>query len=135
MRFKIAARLTHHVRHRHKYMDVPVPGGRAFVFTRTGAPTGQTVRTLRELVDAIAKLPPEVLDGHLRRGDFSQWILDVFADRELSHVIAQVEAAHATARITDAAVKIVRRVAARYELATPVAGPANGPARPAGARP
>lgn len=122
VRFKIAARLTHHVRHRHKYMDVPVPGGRAFVFTRGGAPTGQAVRTLRELVDALPRLPADVLDGHLRRGDFSRWVLEVFADRELATEIARVEASHAESRVPDPAARIARRVAARYELGAPLAG-------------
>ena len=133
LRFKIAPRLTHHVRHRHKYMDVPVPGGRAFVFTRGSVPTGESVRTLRELVEAVARVPADVLDGHLRRGDFSRWILEVFADRELAHEIARVEAGHAAARITDPAVRIARRVAGRYELGAAAAAPAAG-ARLAGAK-
>lgn len=124
VRFRIASRLTHHVRHRHKYLDVPVPGGRAFVFTSGGAPTGQAVGTLRELVDALARLPGDVLDGHLRRRDISRWILEVFADRELAHEVSQIEAAHAAGRITDSAQRIARRVAARYELASPSSGPA-----------
>lgn len=124
LRFKIGPRLTHHVRHRHKYMDVPVPGGRAFAFTRRNAPTGETARTLRELVEAVARVPAEVLDGHLRRGDFSRWILEVFADHELAHEIARVEAGHAAARISDPAARIARRVAARYELGAASGGPA-----------
>ena len=83
------------------------------MFTRGSAPTGETVRTLREFVEAVAHLPADVLDGHLRRGDFSRWILEVFADRELAHEIARVESAHAADRITDPAARIARRVAGR----------------------
>ena len=37
-RFQLAPRLTAHVRHRTKYLDMPVPTSQAFVFTTDGRP-------------------------------------------------------------------------------------------------
>jgi len=82
----------------------------------------------------MGKLPTDVIDGHLRRRDFSRWVLEVFADRELAGEIARVEAAHAKGHITDPAAKIARRVAARYEIPVVAAGSDDGAARLSGAR-
>ena len=38
-RFQVAPRLTSHVRHRAKYLDMPVPDAQAFVFTSDGRPS------------------------------------------------------------------------------------------------
>jgi hypothetical protein len=46
--------VTAHVRHREKYVDVGVPPGREFVFTRDGRPTEHRVRTLRELLEVLS---------------------------------------------------------------------------------
>jgi hypothetical protein len=68
MPFKLLPRLTPHVRHRVKYFDVSVGEGQGFVFTSNGTPVAPPVRTLKEFVSALASLPPEVLDGHAKRG-------------------------------------------------------------------
>lgn len=39
-RIALAPRLTPHVRHLAKYVDLPVPAGRAFVFWLDGTPDG-----------------------------------------------------------------------------------------------
>ena len=39
-RIRLSPRLTPHVRHLSKYIDIPVPESRAFVFWRDGSPTG-----------------------------------------------------------------------------------------------
>ena len=83
--FTIGRRLTPHVRHREKYVDVPVTEQRAFVFRRPAWPDPRA-RTLREFVAALeGAAGSRPFDGYLRRGDFSRWIGDVFGDHALAH--------------------------------------------------
>lgn len=90
-RFRVAPRLTVHVRHRQKYADVPVCLEQEFVFTREGRPTGKRARTVRDLLSALPALPDDVVQGHLARGDFRRWIEDVFGDHELGGAILRFE--------------------------------------------
>lgn len=90
-RFRVAPRLTAHVRHRAKYADVPVGREQEFVFTQDGRPTGRRARTVRDLLSALPALPDDVVQGHLGRGDFRRWIEDVFGDSELGAAIRDVE--------------------------------------------
>jgi hypothetical protein len=79
-RFKVAKRVTSHVRHRTKYLEVPMRKKHGFVFTCNGRPIGDPVRTLKEFVTTLERVPLASLEGHARRGDFSRWIADVFGD-------------------------------------------------------
>jgi hydroxymethylpyrimidine pyrophosphatase-like HAD family hydrolase len=90
-RFRVAPRLTAHVRHRQKYADVPVCLEDEFVFTQEGRPTGRRARTVRDLLSALSTLPADVVQGHLARGDFRRWIEDVFGDQELGGAILSLE--------------------------------------------
>jgi hypothetical protein len=114
-RFRLAARLTSHIRHRQKYLDVPVPAHLAFYFPGIGGPVGRHVRTLTEFIDLLVQAPREALDGHLRRHDFSRWIGDVYGDHTLALEIHLLEDAYAQGRrhdINDALAQIIRD---RYE--------------------
>ncbi|MCC6195386.1 MAG: HAD hydrolase family protein [Burkholderiales bacterium] len=91
MRFRIAPRMTVHVRHRQKYCDVPVRPGSEFVFTRRGVPTGQRAHTLASLASFLPDLPDEVLRGHLARGDFHRWAERVFGDFDLGDAFRRAE--------------------------------------------
>ncbi len=90
-RIRLAPRLTPHVRHLAKYVDLPVSEGHAFVFWRDGAPSGEQARTLREFVSILEQSNLKALDGHLRRSDFSRWIAGVFGDYPLAKTIRQIE--------------------------------------------
>jgi hypothetical protein len=79
-RFVIGERLTPHVRHRQKYVDVPVPDNHAFTFDSDHRKTVVRAHTLREFASAIEDLDEREACGYLRRGDFSRWIGDVFGD-------------------------------------------------------
>lgn len=90
-RFRTASRLTPHVRHRHKYTDIPVAAKNAFVFTHDGAPTGAAPRTLGEFSVVLGNCPSDVVEGHRRRHDFSRWIATIFRDLTLASRIFALE--------------------------------------------
>jgi hydroxymethylpyrimidine pyrophosphatase-like HAD family hydrolase len=96
IRFTSSPRGTYHVRHRKKYIDVGVPPGREFVFTRNGRQTEHRIRTLGELLAVLPAVPDDVLASHLVRGDFHRWIEDVVGDRELGKRLRDIERADRT---------------------------------------
>jgi hydroxymethylpyrimidine pyrophosphatase-like HAD family hydrolase len=116
-RFQLAPRLTAHVRHRTKYLDMPVLESQAFVFTGDGRP-GARARTLKECTGLLAGLPTDRLTGHLRRHDFSRWIEDVFRDRSLAAHLRKVEASVETDDPRDVADAVAQAIRARYEIGT-----------------
>ena len=125
--FNIGRRLTPHVRHRQKYVDVPVTDQKAFVFSRPGPAT--RVRTLREFVTTLEPLSSTALQGYLRRGDFSRWIADVFGDRALAADIREQEQRYTSGTDMDTIPEIVNAIRGRYDLTSDdeeaYAGPAG----------
>ena len=115
-RFRMAPRLTPHVRHRHKYTDVPVPAGQAFVFTRRGVPTGQSARTLTEFAAIAASSPRGDVEGHLQRHDVSRWIEDVFRDRLLAAEVFALEERQCRAAAADVNASLAKLIRERYLL-------------------
>jgi hydroxymethylpyrimidine pyrophosphatase-like HAD family hydrolase len=118
-RFRAASRLTPHVRHRHKYTDVPVAASAAFVFTRQGAPVGPSARTLSEFSALLGTVPADVLVAHVRRHDFSVWIANVYRDRALAAQVRALEKEHKTAAAPGPgiATALVKLISDRYFLA------------------
>jgi hypothetical protein len=114
--FTLGQRLTPHVRHREKYVDVPVTDSRGFVFSSDGLPPFRRVRTLRAFVDLIEQAPPQSLDGYLRRRDFSQWIRDVFGDHALADELRRHEAFYQAGIDIDPVTEIAAAIRARYDL-------------------
>jgi hypothetical protein len=110
VRFALEPRATTHVRHREKYVDIGVPPGREFVFTREGRPTERRVRTLRELLEALPAVPPDVFGGHFVRGDFHRWIEDVIGEHALGEAIRSIEGGNGR----NACETIVRAIRDRY---------------------
>ncbi len=113
--FNVAARLTPHVRHREKYVDVPVTDHKAFVFG-AGA-TGTRARTLRQFVAALEGTPARAAAGFLRRGDFSRWIGDVFGDHALAGQLLRLEEQFCEGSRPDAIDGILVAIRERYDLA------------------
>ena len=113
-RFQLSPRLTAHVRHCAKYLDMPVLESQAFVFTADGRQTARA-RTLKELTGLLATLPPDRIVGHLRRHDFSRWIEGVFRDGPLASHLADVEARVDTDETRDVTDAIAQAIRARYE--------------------
>ena len=91
--FTMAPRMTPHVRHREKYVDVPVsePGRSC---SGEWQPSAHRARTLRQFVLELESTSPGVFDLYVRRGDFSRWIGDVFGDRSLAVELDKLEAQH-----------------------------------------
>jgi hypothetical protein len=118
-RIRLAPRLTPHVRHLTKYVEIPVPDRRAFVFSRDGRPTGARARTLREFVSAVEGALPAALDGHLWRRDFSRWIAEVFGDYPLSKGVRRLEDEYCARRAADVSASLGHAVRSRYELIDP----------------
>jgi hypothetical protein len=114
--FTIGERLTPHVRHRQKYVDVPVGDAQAFVFHRNGQPQALSAHTLREFVMVLDELDVGHADGYLRRGDFSRWIAEVFGDRALSRELQEYEREYAQSPSGDAVAQIAAAIKSRYEL-------------------
>jgi hydroxymethylpyrimidine pyrophosphatase-like HAD family hydrolase len=114
--FTIAPRLTPHVRHREKYVDVPVSSHRAFVFNANGQP-GHRIRTLRQFVSALEHTPPILLAGYIVRGDFSRWIADVFGDRALAAELRALEERYRAGSRTETVPEMASAVRSRYDLA------------------
>lgn len=115
-KFKLAQRLTSHVRHRHKYFDVPVPKHREFVFRQNGNGPRGSARTLKEFSAILPSLSDEALEGHLRRGDFSRWIQKVFGDFRLASEIRAVEIRQGVGHKFDPRRAIVKLIKSRYFL-------------------
>jgi hydroxymethylpyrimidine pyrophosphatase-like HAD family hydrolase len=115
-RFIISRRRTSHVRHRAKYLEVPMPDDRAFVFTCNGHQFGSRARTLKEFVALQARLPTPALEGHARRGDFSRWIGNVFGDEPLAVQIRQVEKDFRQGRIANLPDSLAAPIHQRYEV-------------------
>ena len=120
-RFQLAPRLTAHVRHRSKYLDMPVLEAQAFVFT-DGKP-GTRARTVKEFTSLLATLPADRLAGHLRRHDFSNWIEGVFRDRPLASHLRSVEKRVESDDPRDVADAVAQAIRARYETASGQAAP------------
>ena len=114
--FTIAPRLTPHVRHREKYVDVPVSDYRAFVFGRNGQPAEHKARTLRQFVAELEGTPAGLLDEYILRGDFSRWIEGVFGDHALAEELRRLEKQHRAGSRTETLPEIVSAIRARYDL-------------------
>lgn len=121
-RIRLTPRLTPHVRHQAKYVDIPVTDSRAFVFWSDGGPTERRARTLRDFVAVIEHSSLRSLDGHLRRGDFSRWITGVFGDYPLGHLVQQVEEDYRRGIASNATFQLAQAVRSRYEFLEPALG-------------
>ena len=115
-KFTIGQRLTPHVRHRQKYVDVPVPGSRAFVFRADHRTRTVRAQTLREFVTALDALDVTSADGYLRRGDFSRWIADVFGDHALARALQGHEHRYVQSGLDEPLTRIAAAIKSRYEL-------------------
>lgn len=114
--FRLSQRMTPHVRHREKYVDVPVTEPRAFTFTPHGHSPMRRVRTLREFVTEIERAPAASLTGYIHRGDFSSWIGEVFGDHGLADELRRYEREYRAGERRDPATAIAAAIRGRYDV-------------------
>lgn len=115
LRFYPASRLTTHVRHLNKYLDLPLPEAESFVFTSGGIPTGNRASTIKEFTAILATTPAGLINEHLQRGDFSRWIEDVFRDNVLASGIREIEASYRLGQLPDINDALIQIVQERYQ--------------------
>ncbi len=116
IKFEVFPRLTSHVRHKAKYLDVQLLREQGFVFTEDGQFAGGPARTLKEFVSGLATSPLSVLSGHAHRGDFSRWIADVFRDHFLASDIRKVEQRFRLGHIHNLSDSLIKLIRERYEV-------------------
>jgi hydroxymethylpyrimidine pyrophosphatase-like HAD family hydrolase len=114
--FTMGPRLTPHVRHREKYIDVPIAERHAFYFGADGWHAPRRARTLREFVTVVEASQPADLDPYLQRGDFSRWVGDIFGDAILAADLRKIEARHRGAPNPDSIPAVVAAIRSRYDL-------------------
>jgi hypothetical protein len=116
LKFKLFPRLTSHVRHKAKYLDVQLLVEQGFWFTENGKTVAGPARTLKDFLTLLDLVPPGVPSGHAHRGDFSRWIMDVFHDHALASEIRKVEQRFRLGHIHDLTEAIAKLVQERYEF-------------------
>ena len=115
--FTIAERRTMHVRHRHEYADVALPRERRFYFRPSTAKSSAQRARMDDFCTAVGHLDPRALQYHLERGDFSRWLDDIIADKELAAQVAAWEdelLAHRAADLERIRRRLVEAVEQRY---------------------
>jgi hypothetical protein len=110
-----APRHTAHVRHRHRHAGGEVAPDQHFLFRQdSGAVVGEA-GNLRQFLLALAGVPAEVLERHAERGDYSRWVLDVFADQALGQYLRKIEARWRRREIADMRGALAQAVLASCE--------------------
>jgi len=112
--FAPGPRDTPHVRHRRKYSDSRVAVAERFLFRRPDGGIIGAADSLGAFRAILPSMPDQVLAYHAARGDFSRWVLDVFADRTLGHQIRKLEARWSRGEIRDLRPRLQELVALRY---------------------
>jgi len=117
-RFTLLPRLTPHVRHKEKYFDVEVAGGQEFLFTDKGKTKGPPARSLKQFVFLLRNAPVACVDGHARRGDFSQWIAKVFHDHRLASDVRKIEERCRLGHLDDVRQSVAGLIQERYGISS-----------------
>jgi hypothetical protein len=117
-RFKLLPRLTSHVRHRTKYFDEQVVKGQEFAFTDNGKANGPPARSLQQFLLSLARISVTSLGGHVRRGDFSRWIADVYHDDRLASNIRKVEQRYRLGHLEDVREVVGKLIQERYAFSS-----------------
>jgi hypothetical protein len=86
--FTIAERRTAHVRHRHKYADVSYSSIDRSTSTQADDHPVAAAGTMHKFHTAITHIDPPALEYPLQGGDFSRWLRDIIADKDLAAMVA-----------------------------------------------
>lgn len=115
-RFELLPRLTSHVRHKAKYLDIQLIREQGFVFTEDGQPVAPAVRTLKDFIVPLRTLPSSVIAAHARRGDFSNWFASVFHDHLLAADIREIEERYRKGHTNNLSDLLAKTIERRYEF-------------------
>jgi len=115
LKFTLSPRLTSHVRHKAKYLDMQLVTEQGFWFCGEKAIAGPA-RTLKEFVNLLGQVAPEVVAGHAHRGDFSRWVGEVFHDHVLASEIRKIEQRFRLGHIHNLTEAISKLIEERYEF-------------------
>jgi hydroxymethylpyrimidine pyrophosphatase-like HAD family hydrolase len=116
LEFTLFPRLTSHVRHKAKYLDVQLLVEQGFWFTDRGGTVAGPARTLKEFLTLLERVSSVVVSEHARRGDFSRWVAEVFHDHALASEIRKVEQRFRLGHIHDLTDSIGKLIQERYEF-------------------
>ncbi|HYB39002.1 MAG TPA: hypothetical protein VEF72_26915 [Mycobacterium sp.] len=103
--------------HRHKFADVSLPRERRFYFRPIDGQVIATAGTMGDFRTAVRHLDPRALQYHLEGGDFSRWLDDTIADKELASKVAVWEdelLAHRAAELERIHRQLIQAVEQRY---------------------
>ncbi|HXJ81977.1 MAG TPA: hypothetical protein VMS64_25235 [Candidatus Methylomirabilis sp.] len=95
-----------------------MPFGERFVFPRPDGYVVAEAQSLHDFRRVVASVEDGVLRHHAERGDFSRWVLDVFADRELATQLRKAEARWRRGELPDLPRAVDRLIAFRYGTGT-----------------
>lgn len=119
-RIRLAPRFTPHARHVAKYIDIPIPEGDQFVFWLNGSLSQERARTLRQFVSVIERYPTAAFNNHLRCGDFSKWVVNVFGDHPLAQTVQHLEEEYRTRGMPDVIPSLAEAIRSRYDFVDPL---------------
>jgi len=119
-RIRLAPRLTPHVRHMAKYIDIPVSEADQFVFWMNGSISRERARTLHQLVSVLERWPASAFDSHLKENDISRWIADVFGDYPLARTVRNFENEYRAKKPSDVLQNLVEVIRTRYDFVDPL---------------
>jgi len=116
LKFDLSPRLTSHVRHKAKYLDVQLLGEQGFVFTENGATVGSPARSLKEFIEMLKNVPAHISEEHARRGDYSRWFAGVFRDHVFASEVRKMEQRFRLGHAPNPSHVLAKMVQERYEL-------------------
>jgi hypothetical protein len=105
----VFSQMNDHARKRR--VDLQLSQEEGFVFTEDGKPFGLPARTLEQFISSLTSSAPSVVEGHIHRGDFSQWVADVFHDPLLASEIRKLEQRYRQGHVKDLCNSLARLIA------------------------
>jgi hypothetical protein len=73
-------------------------------------------RTLKDFIWLLGNSSLEVLEGHVRRGDFSRWTKNILRDNRLAAIVSDVEHKYQLGKILDLQSELTNRIRERFDF-------------------
>lgn len=114
--FTATPRETPHTRHLGKYADTPLPPELGFLFRHPDGTVVAVADSLQAFRAALATCDAALVAHHAAGGDFSRWLLEVFADETLAAQVRKAEARWARGETADLRDVVAEAIGRRYAL-------------------